>query len=1317
VEDLSGQEIRGYKLIERIGEGGFGVVYRAEQPAVDREVAIKVILPEYTDHPEFVQRFEAEARMVAKLEHPHIVPLYDYWRDEGGAFLVMRWLRGGSLRDALERGPWEIEAVGQLLEQVADALSMAHENGVIHRDLKPGNILLDEADNAYLTDFGIAKDVAGEGLTQTGKIVGSADYLAPEQAKGEPVTPKSDIYALGVLLYEILTGEHPFPRLTPIQTLQKHLNEPLPSIRRSRPELPIELNNVVQRATAKDPAERYADVREMLDACRRVLTPVGKVAVEPHLPAFLEEVEGEREIAPSVFVGREQELAQLEEALQKALAGQGQIVFVTGGVGRGKTALVEEFSHRAQEVHTDLLVTMGNCSAHTGVGDAYLPFRQTLEMMIGDVETRWEAGTISRDHAARLWKNVPHVLKNITDMGLDLIDIFVPGRALIHCVQELALKDVTWVYELEELVDRRSRLGSPTDVNQSNLFEQYSRTMLTVSRKSPLVLVLDDLQWADAASINLLFHLGRRVEEGRILILGAYRPDEVSLGREGERHPLESVINELRRIYGDIELALTKEDSAEGKEFVEQLLDTEPNQLSPEFRQALFDHTGGHPLFTIELLRALQERGDLIQDDQGRWVEGPALRWDALPARVEAVIEERVGRLEEELREALSVASVEGEDFTAQVVARVQEVKERQLLRELSQELEKRHRLVRDRGELKVNGQLLQRYRFVHQVFQRYLYNDLSPGERRLLHREIAEVLEEIFAENADQFAVQLAFHYQRGGVSDKALHYLTQAGDQARSKYANEEAIRYYTEALELLPEHDPERFKLMASRAGVYDLIASREKQLADVTAMLNLAELLDDDTRLCDAQLAFTDYHLETDHIGAKVPAERAVELSKRLGDRAREGRAFRKLGEFHWYQGDYIEARNHLEMALERFREAGMLAEAAICLHMLSLTLGTLNEFDGALEAALEAVATSQEASDRRQEATSLRRLAIAHTNRFQYPEALPFAEQALALHRELGDQHEECSALNVLGIIQAWLGQFQESYRSLQQSLSIADAIRSSIGVGYAVSNLLLHHYVREGRFEDMFTFLEPLIEKAMSREDEWLIGFLIRFKGFGLFEIGQYESAMDAFQISSENMERVGSINGKLFSLCWMSRALASLGAYESASEILSQVEMGAKDAGDEENLGNAYMIQAYSILHKGDRENLQKGLDLGERALEIIPKADYFRHDFSLEVVTDLCFELGKLDEALRYSKEMIEMGEINPSPYMPERRFYIHSKILRALGQESEADEYLQLAYDRVMHVANNLTDKELRKSWLENVRVNREILETSAERGIGT
>ena len=799
MDDLSGQEIRGYKLIERIGEGGFGVVYRAEQPAVDREVAIKVILPEFAEHPEFVQRFEAEARMVAKLEHPHIVPLYDYWRDENGAFLVMRWLSAGNLREALERGPWDPKTTGQLLEQITEALNVAHKQGVVHRDLKPENILLDEEGNAYLTDFGIAKDLGGEGLTQTGKIVGSVDYLAPEQAKSEEVTARTDIYGLGVLLYEMLSGEHPFSGLTPVQMIQKHLNEILPSIRVPSSKMSKALNGLIQRATAKEPAKRYANVSEMMEAYRRILS-LDKEDVEPRLPAFLEKAEKELEHERPVFVGREQELAQLNSYLQKAVTGQGQVVFITGNAGRGKTALLREFAKRAQEERGELLIASGNCNPHTGAGDPYLPFRDVLGMLTGDVESRWAAGTITQDHARRLWSHLPATIEVLIDNGPDLIDLFVFGGDLVKHAAAATLDKAPWMDRLRVLVGRER--AKPGELEQTHLFDQYANMLCELAAQSPLVIILDDLQWADTGSIDLIFHLSRRIEGARILITGAYRPDEVVLGRNGGRHPLEKMLTEMKRYLGDIWIDLGEKGDVEDRGFVDAFLDTEPNTLDEDFRQALYRHTSGHPLFTIELLRAMQERGDLIRDEQGRWIEGPALDWGTMPPRVEGVIEERVGRLEAELREILSVASVEGEDFTAQVIAQVQEIGERQLLRGLSQELEKRHRLVRVGSEVRVGRHHLSRYQFAHTLIQRYLYNELSPGERRLLHREIATVLEELYEGRESEIAVQLARHYTEAGEAGKAIENLLKAGDNARALYAHREAIDYYERALDFLRE-----------------------------------------------------------------------------------------------------------------------------------------------------------------------------------------------------------------------------------------------------------------------------------------------------------------------------------------------------------------------------------------------------------------------------------------------------------------------------------------------------------------------------------
>lgn len=284
IEDLTGKAIRGYALGERIGNGGMGAVYRATQPHVEREVAIKIILPQYANHPDFIRRFEAEAQLVARLEHPHIVPLYDYWREPGSAYLIMRLLRGGSVRGLLERGSLPVEQTLRLVEQIGSALNAAHRAGVIHRDLKPGNVLLDEDSNAYLADFGIAKNLSNpnlEDMTQADAIVGSPAYISPEQIRSEFVRPQTDIYCLGVMLYELLTGTVPFAGPTPIEVMHQHLSAPLPPLAAHRSGLPAALDAVIERATAKDPLERYENVEELLKDMRRAIgrTEIGGLEI------------------------------------------------------------------------------------------------------------------------------------------------------------------------------------------------------------------------------------------------------------------------------------------------------------------------------------------------------------------------------------------------------------------------------------------------------------------------------------------------------------------------------------------------------------------------------------------------------------------------------------------------------------------------------------------------------------------------------------------------------------------------------------------------------------------------------------------------------------------------------------------------------------------------------------------------------------------------------------------------------------------------------------------------------------------------------
>jgi len=338
--------IRGYDIHEELGRGSYGVVFRASQPAIGRDVAIKVIPARYADDVAFVRRFEAEAQTIARLEHPQIVPLYDYWREPGSAYLVMRYLRGGNLRTALG-APWGPERAARLLEQVAAALAVAHRHGFVHRDVKPANILLDEDGNAYLTDFGITKLLRPDGSAglSVELFAGTPEYVSPEEALNEAVTPLSDQYSLGLVIYEALAGRPPFAAGSLLELLEKQAREPLPSLRAARPELPAAVEAVLGRATAKNPADRFADVVAFAGAFRAGLAAadesVAPAGIEP-LPAAFNPYKGLlafNETDAGLFYGRE----ALTQKLIDRLAETGEhhrFLAVVGPSGGGKSSLV-----------------------------------------------------------------------------------------------------------------------------------------------------------------------------------------------------------------------------------------------------------------------------------------------------------------------------------------------------------------------------------------------------------------------------------------------------------------------------------------------------------------------------------------------------------------------------------------------------------------------------------------------------------------------------------------------------------------------------------------------------------------------------------------------------------------------------------------------------------------------------------------------------------------------------------------------------------------------------------------------------------------
>jgi predicted ATPase len=787
-----------YKILEELGKGGMGRVYRAFDCKVEEEVALKLLKPEIADNKKTIKRFRNELKLARKITHKNVCRMYDFHEEGKTPFITMEYVQGENLKVFIQKQViLPEEKTIHIAQQICRGLSEAHELGVVHRDLKPQNIMIDKEGNAKVMDFGIARSVEAKGMTQTGMMIGTPDYMSLEQAEGNEADHRSDIYSLGIILYEMVTGKVPFEGDTALSVALKHKTEMPPDPKEINDQVSEELSSVILKCLEKDSEARFQSVNELLAELKNIEEglPLTTGIKRPPVPGFL--IQGEEVgIERSIFVARDEELNKLGGFLDQALSGKGKIVFVKGEAGSGKTALVQEFAWKAQEDHSELIVAGGNCNAHTGIGDPYLPFREVLALLTGDVEGRWKAGSISTDHARRLWNCLPLIAQSLVEKGPELIETFVSGQELLSRAKVYSRVALEWLRKLMQLVERKAATPADPSLQQSVLLEQYARVLEALTESKPALLMLDDLQWVDNGSAKLLMHLVDRLKGSRVLIVGAFRPEEVAMDRAGERHPMKPILNSCKSKFGDIEVEVGQSGK---REFVNAYLDAEPNQYSNTFRESFLKHTEGHSLFTTEVLRGLKEQGSLVQDNEGRWLESD-LEWEKLPTRVEAMIGERIDRMPEHLKEILRVASIEGEYFTGEVLAGLQKTDEREIVRLLSGELDKRYQLVNARGILHSGGQRLSQYRFRHILFQKYLYNSMDEVERAHLHEDVGNVLEKLYKEQAVEISGQLARHFQEAGLTERAIHYLQQAGNNAVQKSAYAEAITHFRKALKLL-------------------------------------------------------------------------------------------------------------------------------------------------------------------------------------------------------------------------------------------------------------------------------------------------------------------------------------------------------------------------------------------------------------------------------------------------------------------------------------------------------------------------------------
>ena len=699
------------------------------------------------------------------------------------------------------------------------------------------------------------------------------------------------------------------------------------------------------------------------------------------------------------IIGRENELVQARQVWQKTKGGSGQMLLISGEPGIGKTRLMREVATQAEVSGGQVFV--GECQAE---GNApYAPFAQITRRALGAY----------------------------ADNGMELPKPVMADLLLLAPELRIDYPEVEFNPKLEP------------EAEQRRLYENVVRFCTILCQQTPLLVVLEDIHWADSGSLHLLEYLARRTRNQPMMLLGTYR--EVELDEALPFH--ETLLTLTRRRLGKrVKLERLNRDATRDLLGVIFAAD-----ISQEFMEGIYRETEGNPFFIEEVCKALLESGEVWYEG-GEWHRPPNMEDISIPQGVKVAIQSRVNILSKETQSILLIAAVIGREFDYETLQTVTEKSDDALIDSLEEAI--KGQLIE---ELKADGG--ERFMFSHALIPAALRESVSGLRRTRLHRQVATAIEALHAEDYER----LAHHWGEAGDEERGLEFTIKAAEVARQVYANEDAVRLYSEALLLLPDNDPGRFELLGGRAAAYDVMAEREAQLADIEEMLGLSEEAADDTLRVEALLALTKAYLESEEIKAREPAKRALTIARNLDDTGQQGRALYYLAIVSHNISEIEKAREQLEESAILLEQARQIRDRAESLSYLSLVLGELGEASAGLEVAQQALDLSKAEGDRLLEATTTRRIAIAYMGQYQFAEALPIAKAALHMFRDVGYLFGELHTLNVLGIIKRNLELFKESEVDLLEALNIAESIGSDIGVRYACYNIeILYNWQSKG---------------------------------------------------------------------------------------------------------------------------------------------------------------------------------------------------------------------------------------------------------------
>ena len=705
-----------------IGHGEFGIVWRGRHRQLQRDVAVKQLAGPAVATDEYRSRFRREARILAQMDHTHVVRVYDYREQDDLRLLIMELLSGGTFAQRRTAGMTMETAIASTIA-AASGLHYVHEHGILHRDVKPENLMFDARDTIKVTDFGIARgdltDSTAVNLTHAGEFFGTPAYVSPEQAGhalGQtgwpPIDATTDQYSLAAVLYEALTGQLTHDTSGGALALcSRRMHEPARPLRELAPHIHPDIQTVVMRALARYPTDRYPTTghfaTELATAAANALGPnwLTHSQIQPRDTTTIETALGSavppssamhatptNVVAPlparlqpsenSVFAGRSAEQARWDDTWKRVVTGERRVWVVGGEAGIGKTTLIGHLASRALD--DGAWIAYGRCDEDIGV--PYQPWIEALSSLV-----------------------------SLAPQHLIAAHVAARGGSLARLVPELRERAAT-----------SALVASDAEAERYALFGAVTDLLMRVSLLQPVVLVLDDLHWADKPTLQLLRHVVGLAEPMHLLVVGTYRPDDLGAG-----HPLTDAFGPLRRERGVEFIDLGGLGDTELLEMMEAVAGHAMNDKGLALRDAIGSETDGNPFFATEILRHLIETGAIAEQD-GEWRAITEIAAHGLPVSIRQVVGERVSRLGADAQRLLRTAAVIGRDFDLRLLAEVADVDEDTALDVLDAAVAAA--LVRDVGT--------DRYSFAHALVEHTLYEEVTPSRRGRIHRRIAEGIE-----------------------------------------------------------------------------------------------------------------------------------------------------------------------------------------------------------------------------------------------------------------------------------------------------------------------------------------------------------------------------------------------------------------------------------------------------------------------------------------------------------------------------------------------------------------------------------------------